>query len=91
MNGQIIDLDDAPEGTVVRSGALFYRKHGDVWRLLVMSGSSSHQYARPAGADQAWTPRGDELAVAPWEDVPLFPEEQAGARVSPLVPRGTPS
>lgn len=52
----LADLDDAPEGTVVRSGALFYRKHGDVWRLLVMSGSMSHQYARPDGAETVYRP-----------------------------------
>lgn len=56
------DLDDAPEGTVVRSGPLsgplFYRRHGDVWRLLVMSGSMSHQYTRPDNAETVYQPQG---------------------------------
>lgn len=48
--------DDHPEGTVVQSGPLFYRKHGDVWRLLVMSGSMSHNFAHPEGAEVVYTP-----------------------------------
>lgn len=51
------DLDNAPEGTVVRSGPLFYRRHGDVWRLLVMSGSMSHQYTRPDNAETVYQPQ----------------------------------
>lgn len=38
-------MNEHPEGTVVLLGGQFFRRHGDVWRLLVMSGSMSHAYA----------------------------------------------
>jgi len=50
------NADDEPEGTVVQSGPLFYRKHGEVWRLLVMSGSMSHSFAAPEGAEVVYRP-----------------------------------
>ncbi len=59
MSDLLTDLDDTPEGTVVRCGALFYRKHGDVWRLLVMSGSMSHVYARPDFAETVYEPEAE--------------------------------